>query len=110
MANMGDSPTPMLNAPDPAARRVLAKAGLTLDDIDLFEVDEAFALVTFAILISTATRSMVGRSRSATPIGATGSILIGIILDELERRDLKRGFVTMCSAGGMAQAIIIERI
>jgi acetyl-CoA C-acetyltransferase len=115
MANMGDSPTLMLNAPVPAARKVLAKAGLTLDDIDLFEINEAFAVVTEKFIRDLGLdREKVNVNGGAMalghPIGATGSILIGTILDELERRDLKRGLVTMCAAGGMAPAIIIERI
>lgn len=115
MANMGDSPTLMLNAPVPAARKVLAKAGLTIDDIDLFEINEAFAVVAEKFIRDLRLdRDKVNVNGGAMalghPIGATGSILIGTILDELERRDLKRGLVTMCAAGGMAPAIIIERV
>ena len=115
MANMGDSPTLMLNAPVPAARKVLAKAGLTLDDIDLFEINEAFAVVAEKFIRDLKLdRDKVNVNGGAMalghPIGATGSMLIGTVLDELERRDLKRGLVTMCAAGGMAQAIIIERL
>ena len=115
MANMGDSPTLMLNAPVPAARKVLAKAGLTLDDIDLFEINEAFSVVAEKFIRDLKLdRDKVNVNGGAMalghPIGATGSILICTILDELERRDLKRGLVTMCAAGGMAPAIIIERI
>ncbi|AWM08857.1 acetyl-CoA C-acetyltransferase [Bradyrhizobium symbiodeficiens] len=115
MANMGDSPTLMLNAPVPATRKVLAKAGLTVDDIDLFEINEAFAVVAEKYVrdldLDRAKVNVNGGSIAlGHPIGATGSILIGTVLDELERRDLKRGLVTMCAAGGMAPAIIIERI
>jgi acetyl-CoA C-acetyltransferase len=115
MANMGDSPTLMLNAPVPAARKVLSKAGLTLDDIDLFEINEAFAVVAEKFIRDLKLdRDKVnvngGSIALGHPIGATGSILIGTVLDELERRDLKRGLVTMCAAGGMAPAIIIERV
>jgi len=115
MANMGDSPTLMLNAPVPAARKVLEKAGLTLDDIDLFEINEAFSVVAEKFIRDLKLdRDKVNVNGGAMalghPIGATGSILIGTILDELERRDLKRGLVTMCAAGGMAPAIIIERM
>jgi acetyl-CoA C-acetyltransferase len=114
-ANVGDSPTLMLNAPVPAARKVLAKAGLTVDDIDLWEINEAFAVVAEKFIRDLKLdRSKVNVNGGAMalghPIGATGSILIGTLLDELERRDLKRGLVTMCAAGGMAPAIIIERI
>lgn len=115
MANMGDSPTLMLNAPVPAARKVLEKAGLTLDDIDLFEINEAFAVVAEKFIRDLKLdREKVNVNGGAMalghPIGCTGAILIGTILDELERRDLKRGLVTMCAAGGMAPAIIIERV
>jgi acetyl-CoA C-acetyltransferase len=114
-ANMGDSPTLMLNAPVPATRKVLAKAGLTVDDIDLFEINEAFAVVAEKFIRDLKLdRDKVnvngGSIALGHPIGATGSILIGTVLDELERRDLKRGLVTMCAAGGMAPAIIIERV
>ena len=115
MANMGGSPTLMLNAPVPAARKALAKAGLTLDDIDLFEINEAFAVVAEKFIRDLALdREKVNVNGGAIalghPIGATGSILIGTLLDELERRDLKRGLVTMCAAGGMAPAVIVERV
>jgi acetyl-CoA C-acetyltransferase len=115
MANMGDCPTLMLNAPVPATRKVLAKAGLSLDDIDLFEINEAFAVVAEKYIRDLKLdRDKVNVNGGAIalghPIGATGAILIGTLLDELERRDLKRGLVTMCAAGGMAPAIIIERI
>src|SRR6201990_2199839 len=114
-ANMGDSPTLMLNAPVPATRKVLAKAGLTIDDIDLFEINEAFAVVAEKYIrdlkLDRAKVNVNGGSIAlGHPIGATGSILIRTVLDELERRDLKRGLVTMCAAGGMAPAIIIERV
>lgn len=113
--NVGDSPTLMLNAPVPAARKVLQRAGLTVDDIDLFEINEAFAVVAEKFIRDLKLdRDKVNVNGGAMalghPIGATGSILIGTVLDELERRDLKRGLVTMCAAGGMAPAIIIERI
>ncbi len=115
MANMGDSPTLMLNAPVPAAKKALAKAGLTVDDIDLWEINEAFAVVAEKFIRDLKLdRNKVNVNGGAMalghPIGATGSILIGTLLDELERRNLKRGLVTMCAAGGMAPAIIIERV
>lgn len=115
MANMGDSPTLMLNAPVPATRKVLAKAGLTVDDIDLFEINEAFAVVAEKYIRDLGlNRDKVNVNGGAMalghPIGCTGVMLINTVLDELERRDLKRGLVTMCAAGGMAPAIIIERI
>jgi len=114
-ANQGDCPTLMLNAPVPAARRVLARAGLTLDDIDLFEINEAFAVVAEKFMRDLKLdREKVNVNGGAMalghPIGATGSMLIGTMLDELERRNLRRGLVTMCAGGGMAPAIIIERM
>jgi acetyl-CoA C-acetyltransferase len=114
-ANVGDCPTLMLNAPVPAARKVLAKAKLTIDDIDLFEINEAFAVVAEKFIRDLGLdRDKVNVNGGAMalghPIGATGAILIGTMLDELERRDLRRGLVTMCAAGGMAPAIIIERV
>ena len=115
MANMGDCPTLMLNAPVPAARKVLAKAGLTVADVDLWEINEAFAVVAEKFIRDLRLdRDKVNVNGGAMalghPIGATGSLLIGTVLDELERRDLKRGLVTMCAAGGMAPAIVIERV
>jgi acetyl-CoA C-acetyltransferase len=114
-ANLGDDPTLMLNAPVPAAKKVLAKAGLSLADIDLWEVNEAFAVVVEKFIRDLRLdRAKVNVNGGAIalghPIGATGAVLIGTVLDELERRDLKRALVTMCAAGGMAPAIIIERV
>ena len=114
-ANIGDSPTLMLNAPVPAAQKALKKAGLTTADIDLWEINEAFAVVAEKFIRDLKLdRDKVNVNGGAIalghPIGATGSILIGTLLDELERRDLRRGLVTMCAAGGMAPAIIIERL
>jgi acetyl-CoA C-acetyltransferase len=113
--NMGDCPTLMLNAPVPAAKKALERAGLTVDDIDLWEINEAFAVVAEKFIRDLKLdRDKVNVNGGAMalghPIGATGSLLIGTLLDELERRDLKRGLVTMCAAGGMAPAVIIERI
>ncbi len=114
-ANMGDDPTLMLNAPVPAAKKVLAKAGMSIEDIDLFEINEAFAVVAAKFVrdldLDWDNVNVNGGSIAlGHPIGATGSILIGTIIDELERRDLKTGLVTMCAAGGMAPAIIVERV
>ena len=105
----------MLNAPVPAARKVLDKAGLTIDDIDLFEVNEAFAVVVEKFIRDLGIdRDKINVNGGAIalghPIGATGAMLIGTVLDELERTDGRYGLVTMCAAGGMAPAIIIERI
>lgn len=115
MANAGDSPELMLNAPVPAARKALAKAGLGKNDIDLWEINEAFAVVPEKFIRDLdLDREKVNVNGGAIalghPIGATGAMLIGALLDELERRGLHRGLVTMCAGGGMAPAIIIERI
>ena len=115
MANVGDDPTLMLNAPVPAARKALAKAGLSKDDIDLWVINEAFAVVSEKFIRDLELdRDKVnvngGSIALGHPIGATGSILIGTVLDELERTDGRYGLVTMCAAGGMAPAIIIERL
>lgn len=114
-ANQGDDPTLMLNAPVPAAKKVLAKAGLTKDDIDIWEINEAFAVVAEKFIRDLdLDRKKVNVNGGAIalghPIGATGSILIGTALDELERTGGRYGLVTMCAAGGMAPAIIIERL
>ena len=114
-ANMGDDPTLMLNAPVPAAKKVLARAGMTVDDIDIFEINEAFAVVSEKFQRDLdLDRSKVtingGAMALGHPIGATGAILIGTVLDELERSDGQFGLITMCAGGGMAPAIIIERL
>jgi acetyl-CoA C-acetyltransferase len=115
MANMGDSPTLMLNAPVPAARKVLAKAGLALEDIDLFEINEAFAVVAMA-----AQRDLGidrdklningGACALGHPIGATGARLIVTLLHALQAQNLRRGVAALCIGGGEATAIAIERI
>lgn len=115
MANMGDAPEYILNAPVNAARKVLGKAGMTLSDIDLFEINEAFAVVPMKFMrdlgVDHAKVNVNGGAIAlGHPIGATGSMLIGTLLDELERQDKATGLVTMCAAGGMAPAIIIERM
>ena len=115
MANQGDCPTLMLNAPGPAIRKVLGKAGLGLEDIDLFEINEAFAVVVEkAIRDLGLDREKVNVNGGAIalghPIGATGSMLIGTMVDELERQGKQRALITMCAGGGMAPAIIIERM
>ncbi|MBM4243202.1 MAG: acetyl-CoA C-acyltransferase [Deltaproteobacteria bacterium] len=114
MANVAGSPELMLNEPVPAARKVLKKAGMSLADIDLFEINEAFAVVAWKFMrdleLDPAKCNVNGGAIAlGHPIAATGSILIGTVLDELERRGLGTGLVTMCAAGGMAPAVIIER-
>ncbi len=114
-AAIGSEPIIMLTAPGPAARRALAKAGMSVDDVDLWEVNEAFAAVplkTMRDLKLDHGRVNVNGGAIALghPIGATGAMLIGTVLDELERRDLTTGLVTMCTGGGMGTATIIERV
>ena len=114
-AAVGSEPVIMLTAPGPAAQRCLAKAGMSVDDVDLWEVNEAFAAVplkTIRDLSLDPGRVNVNGGAIALghPIGATGAILIGTVLDELERRDLTVGLVTMCTGGGMGTATVIERV
>lgn len=115
MANAGGDPTLMLNEPGPAARKVLARAGMSTSDIDLFEVNEAFAVVAWKFMrdldIDPGRCNVNGGSIAlGHPIGATGVMLIGTVLDELERRGLGTALITMCTGGGMAPAVIIERL
>ena len=115
VANIGDDPTLMLNAPVPAAKKVLAKAGLGVDDIDVWEINEAFAVVAEKFIRDLELdREKVNVNGGAMalghPIAATGAMLIGTALDELERTGGRYGLVTMCAAGGMAPAVIIERV
>jgi acetyl-CoA C-acetyltransferase len=105
----------MLTGPAPASRKALAKAGLTVDDIDLFEVNEAFAAVVMKFMKDLdVPREKVNPNGGAIalghPLGATGGILVGTILDELERRQQRRGLVTLCVGGGIGIATIVERI
>ncbi|MFX4292817.1 acetyl-CoA C-acetyltransferase [Streptomyces bohaiensis] len=111
----GSEPTVMLTGPAPASRKALARAGLTVDDIDLFEVNEAFA----AVVLRFAREMGVGLDRINVnggaialghPLGATGAMILGTLLDELERCDLRRGLATLCVGGGMGVATVIERV
>ena len=111
----GTEPVIMLTAPGPAAKLVLKKAGMTFDDIDLCEVNEAFAAVVLKFFKDTGVDpSKVNVNGGAMalghPIGATGAMLIGTLVDELERQDKTTGLITMCTGGGMGTATIIERI
>ena len=111
----GTEPVIMLTAPGPAPHRCLENAGMALSDIDLFEVNEAFASVVMKWLRDTGgdwdkVNVNGGAMALGHPIGATGGMLIGTLLDELERRDLQTGLVTMCTGGGMGTATIIERV
>jgi acetyl-CoA C-acetyltransferase len=111
----GTEPVIMLTAPGPAAKRCVEKAGMSFDDIDLFEVNEAFAAVVLKFLRDTGVdwdkvNVNGGAMALGHPIGATGGMLIGTLLDELERQDKTTGLVTMCTGGGMGTATIIERV
>ena len=115
IATVGDSPELMLNAPGPAAKKALKAAGMTNDDIDLFEINEAFAVVPLKFMRDLDVDPELvnvngGAMALGHPIGATGAMILGTLLDELERRDLATGLVTMCTGGGMAPCTIIERI
>lgn len=114
-AVVGSEPTIMLTGPAPAARKALKVAGLDVSDIDLFEANEAFASVVMRFIdemgISEDIVNVNGGSIAmGHPLGATGAMILGTLLDELEARDLKTGLVTLCVGGGMGIATIIERV
>ena len=111
----GADPTIMLTGPMPAARKALAKAGMTIDQIDLFEVNEAFAAVPLRFMKELGVPQEKvnvngGAIAMGHPLGATGAMLLGTLLDELERRRLRFGMVTLCVGGGMGIATIVERL
>jgi acetyl-CoA C-acetyltransferase len=111
----GAEPVIMLTAPVPAAQACLAKAGMTAADIDLWEINEAFASVPLKVIKDLGldpekVNVNGGAIALGHPIGATGAMLFQTIIDELERRDVSTGLVTMCTGGGMATATIVERI
>ncbi|MFT5383452.1 MAG: acetyl-CoA C-acetyltransferase, partial [Saprospiraceae bacterium] len=114
-AVVGSEPTIMLTGPTPASKKALAQIGMQAKDIDLWEVNEAFA----AVVLKTQKELEIdddklnvngGAIALGHPLGATGTMLLGTLLDELERRDLSTGLVTMCVGGGMGIATIIERV
>ena len=111
----GTDPTIMLTGPAPATRKALQKAGLTVDDIDLFEVNEAFAAVVMRFMrdmnVPEEKVNVNGGSIAlGHPLGATGAMILGTVIDELERRNLKRGLCTLCVGGGMGIATVVERV
>ena len=111
----GADPTIMLTGPMPATRKALAKAGLTIDQIDLFEVNEAFAAVVMRFMKEmNVPHEKVNVNGGAIamghPLGATGAMILGTLIDELHRRQLRYGLVTLCVGGGMGIATIVERI
>ena len=114
-ATIADEPTIMLTGPGPATLKALAKAGMTVEDIDLFEVNEAFAAVVLKFMKDlNVPHEKVNVNGGAIalghPLGATGAMIVGTVIDELERRDLRYGVATLCVGGGMGTATIIERL
>ncbi|MEO6512777.1 MAG: acetyl-CoA C-acetyltransferase [Nocardioides sp.] len=114
VAVSGADPTIMLTGPAPAARKALAKAGMTMEDIDLVEMNEAFAAVVLRFLRDMGdypierTNVNGGAIAMGHPLGATGAMILGTLVDELHRRDLRRGLATLCVGGGMGIATIVE--
>jgi acetyl-CoA C-acetyltransferase len=111
----GADPTIMLTGPAPASRKALAKAGLTVDDIDLVEINEAFAAVVLRYvkdmgLSPDKVNVNGGAIALGHPLGATGAMILGTLVDELARRDLRYGLATLCVGGGMGIATVVERV
>src|ERR1700712_774640 len=111
----GADPTIMLTGPAPATRKALKKAGLTVEDLDLVEINEAFAAVVLRFvkdldLPADKVNVNGGAIAMGHPLGATGGMILGTLVDELERRDLRYGLATLCVGGGMGIATVIERI
>lgn len=117
-ALLGDEPTIMLTAPAPASKRALAKAGMSIDDIDLIEINEAFASVVLKFIREMGLEDEWlekvnvngGAIALGHPLGATGAMLLGTALDELERQDKSTALITLCAGGGMGIATVIERV
>jgi acetyl-CoA C-acetyltransferase len=112
----GSNPTIMLTGPAPAAKKALAKAGLTMEDIDLVEMNEAFAAVVLKFLKDMGdyplerTNVNGGAIALGHPLGATGAMILGTLVDELERTNKRYGLATLCIGGGMGVATIVERV
>jgi acetyl-CoA C-acetyltransferase len=111
----GADPVIMLTGPAPATHKALAKAGLTVDDIDLVEMNEAFAAVVLRFMKDTGfdheqVNVNGGAISMGHPLGATGAMILGSLVDELERRDLRYGLATLCVGGGMGIATVVERV
>jgi acetyl-CoA C-acetyltransferase len=114
-ANIGSEPAMMLTGPIDVTKKVLKRAGMTLNDIDLIEINEAFAAVVLRYLQAfeldpDKINVNGGAIAMGHPLGATGAMILGTLLDELERRDLNVGMVTLCIGAGMGTATIIERV
>jgi acetyl-CoA C-acetyltransferase len=113
--SMGSEPTIMLSAPAPTTRKLLKRCGMSLEDIDLFEINEAFAAVVLRYirelgLDPSKVNVNGGAIAMGHPLGATGAMILGTVLDELERRDLNTALVTLCAGNGLGTATIIERV
>ena len=111
----GGDPTIMLTGPAPASRKALAKAGLAPSDIDLYEINEAFAAVAMRFMRDLdvpheKVNVNGGAIAMGHPLGATGAMILGTLIDELERRDLRYGLATLCVGGGMGIATVVERV
>ena len=114
-ANIGSEPSIMLTGPGDVTRKVLKRAGMSVDDIDLYEINEAFAAVVLRFMqeldIDVAKTNVAGGAIAmGHPLGATGAMILGTVLDELERRDLNTALITLCIGAGMGTATIIERV
>ena len=115
IALSGADPTIMLTGPMPAARKALAKAGMKIEQIDLFEINEAFAVVPMKFMKEMHVSDEIvnvngGAIAMGHPLGATGAMILGTLIDELERRKLRYGLATLCVGGGMGIATIVERL
>ena len=115
LALAGSDPVMMLGGPIPATRTAFSKAGLTMQDMDLYEVNEAFASVVLRYMRDLdldleITNVNGGAIAMGHPLGATGGCLVSTVLDELERRDAKRAMLSLCVGGGMGISTIIERV
>jgi acetyl-CoA C-acetyltransferase len=115
IARVGTEPTIMLTGPTPASEKALAVAGLSTGDVDLFEVNEAFAIVPIQLMRNMGVQHdrinvNGGAIAMGHPLGATGAILVGTVLDELERQDMRYGLCTLCVGGGMGNTVVVERV
>jgi acetyl-CoA C-acetyltransferase len=113
--SMGSEPTIMLSAPAPTTRKLLQRCGMSLEDIDLFEINEAFAAVVLRYirelgLDPSKVNVNGGAIAMGHPLGATGAMILGTVLDELERRDLNTALITLCAGNGLGTATIVERV
>jgi acetyl-CoA C-acetyltransferase len=114
-ATIGSEPTIMLTAPGPVTRKLLKRCGRSVCDVDLFEINEAFAAVVLKYIreLDLDPRKVNvngGAIALGHPLGATGAMILGTVLDELERRDLNSAVVTLCAGNGLGTATLIERV